>query len=185
MAKREFKLVKNIETHFDSVQHGKTDAEVEIKWEDCFICQEDSNEKLVCRSNKKRSLDLHEQYSKTVTTDALRILNRYPCHWQTYCKNLKSKCVDNKAVYHKRCRNQYNYPHYERAKNRTKTSDDKNDTYSSTKTRSHFEAKNLQEICFLGNESTKEALCRVRTFQVDKRVRYSAQRLLDETLISE
>ena len=47
MGRRSFKLVKDIATHFESVQYGKTDTEVEIKWEGCFICQENSNEKLV------------------------------------------------------------------------------------------------------------------------------------------
>ena len=77
-----------------------------------------------------------------------------------------------------------NYLHYERAKKWTKTSGDKNDANSSTKTRSHFETKNYKEICFLCDESTKEALCRFRTFQVDKRIRHSARRLLDEKLLA-
>ena len=51
MARRSFKLVKNSESHFESCTVLGKESEVEIKWGDCFTCQEDMSEKLVCRGN--------------------------------------------------------------------------------------------------------------------------------------
>lgn len=54
----------------------------------------------------------------------------------------------------------------------------------STKTRSTFEAKNFQNVCFLCGESSNESLTFVRTLQLHERVQKSAERLLDEKLLA-
>ena len=62
MARRSFRLVKDIDTHFDSTRRSSNNEdEVEVKWTDCIICQEKSKKKLVCPTNNKHTAD---QYSK-------------------------------------------------------------------------------------------------------------------------
>ena len=88
-------------------------------------------------------------------------------------------------MYHKRCRNQYNDLHYEKAIKRFKTAKfDENSPGPSKKKRSRLEAKNFQEVCFLCDDETKEPLSTVRTLQIDKRVRYSATRLPNEKSVA-
>ena len=68
MAKRSFCLVKDVETHFDSVQSdsNKNVEEIEVKWSECIICQERSKEKLIGPVSSNHNLDLQQHYSKLV-----------------------------------------------------------------------------------------------------------------------
>ena len=188
MARRSFKLVKDLETHFDSVTDSPATEESEVKWIECFICQENSKEKLVFPGGNNRRLDLKEKYSK-ILEDIRRFEGfeqfSLPLKGILQIENLEHKCTNKKAVYHKRCRTQYDDLHYQRAIKRVKkTGVPEDNRGSSTKTRSQFAARNFQKLCFLCDQSTKEALSEVRTFQLDERVRYSAKRLLDEKLLA-
>ena len=90
-----------------------------------------------------------------------------------------------KVVYHKRFRSQYNDQHYQRAIKRAKTdSNIEDEPSSSRKTRSSFDAKNFQNICFLCNESTVEQLYLATSLEMDRKVREAAAELLDERLIA-
>ena len=65
MARRSFRLVKDIDTHYDSTRRSSNNEdEVEVKWTDCIICQDKSKKKLVCPTNNKHNADLQHQYSK-------------------------------------------------------------------------------------------------------------------------
>ena len=92
--------------------------------------------------------------------------------------------MSKKAVYHKRCTSQYNDQHYQRAIKSAKTdSNIEDEPSSSRKTRSIFDAKNFQNICFLCNESTAEQPHLVTSLEMDKKVREAAAELLDERFI--
>ena len=100
-------------------------------------------------------------------------------------ENLEEECVSDKTVYHKRYRSQYNDQHYQRAIKRMKTdSIIEDEPSSSRKTRSSFDAKNFQNICFLCNESTAEQLFLVTSLEMPNKVREAVAELLDERLIA-
>ena len=100
-------------------------------------------------------------------------------------ENLEEECVSDKTVYHKRYRSQYNDQHYQRAIKRMKTdSIIEDEPSSSRKTRSSFDAKNFQNICFLCNESTAEQLFLVTSLEMPNKVREAVAGLLDERLIA-
>ena len=93
--------------------------------------------------------------------------------------------MSDKTVYHKRYRSQYNDQHYQRAIKRAKTdSNIEDEPSSSRKTRSSFDAKNFQNICFLCNESTAEQLFLVTSLEMPNKVREAVAELLDERLIA-
>ena len=100
-------------------------------------------------------------------------------------ENLEEECVSDKTVYHKRYRSQYNDQHYQRAIKRAKTdSNIEDEPSSSRKTRSSFDAKNFQNICFLCNESTAEQLFLVTSLEMPNKVREAVAELLYERLIT-
>ena len=112
--------------------------------------------------NSNHKVGHNKQYSNIVN-DIRRFENvesiSVPLRNLLKIENLEEECVSNKAVYHKRCRSQYNDQHYQRAIKRAKTdSNIEDEPSSSRKTRSSFDAKNFQNICFLCNESTAEQL---------------------------
>lgn len=189
MARRSFRLVKDLDIDFDSTHSGSNDKdEVEVEWNDCFICQEKSTEKLICPANSKHVTDLQQQYSKLVQdVKRFETVESFsdPLKHLLGMENFDNKCTTNKAVYHKRCRNKYDDFHFERSIKRAKKMEEENNLPGpSTKTRSKFEAKNFQNVCFLCGESSNESLTYVRTLQLHERVQKSAERLLDEKLLA-
>ena len=193
MARRKsFKLIKDLETNFESAKQTDDTGNVnDIKWSDCFICQEHLKEKLVCPLNRnyKHKVDPENQYSNIVCDirrfESLASISA-PLKNLLRIEDVEKTCVINKAVYHKRCRSEFNDQHYERAKKRAKTNDTKEENIpsSSRKTRSTFDAKNFQSTCFLCNNSTTEQLYLVTSLEMDKKIRDSAAEMLDERLIA-
>ena len=120
MARRSFKLVKDLETNFElaSQNHAVSEKTTDIKWSACFICQENLKDKLVCPLNSNHKVEHTKQYSNIVN-DIRRFENvesiSVPLRNLLKIENLEEKWVSNKAVYHKRCRSQYNDQHYQRA----------------------------------------------------------------------
>ena len=57
MARRSFKLVKDLEKNFESASHGSA----------CFICQEDLKDKLVCLLNSNHQVE-HKNNIQTMLT---------------------------------------------------------------------------------------------------------------------
>ena len=130
MERRSFKLVKNLETNFElaSQNHAVSDKQlilnghtvsekaIDIKWSACFICQENLKDKLVCPLHSNHKVEHTKQYSNIVN-DIRRFENvesiSVPLRNLLKIENLEEECVSNKAVYHKRCRSQYNDQHYQ------------------------------------------------------------------------
>ena len=57
MARRSFKLLKNLETNFElaSQNHAVSEKATDVEWSVCFIFQEDLKDKLVCPLNGNRN----------------------------------------------------------------------------------------------------------------------------------
>ena len=105
MARRSFRLVKDLDIDFDSTHSGSNGKEeVEVEWNDCFICQEKSTEKLICPANSKHVTDLQQQYSKLVQdVKRFETVESFsdPLKHLLGMENFDNKCTTNKAVYHK------------------------------------------------------------------------------------
>ena len=174
MTRRSFKLVKDLETNFELATQNYVVSEkgTDIKWLACFICQEDLKDKLVCQLNTNHRLE-----NVGLISVPLRNLLKM--------ENLEEECVSDKAVYHRRCRSQYNDQHYQRAIKRAKANSNiEDDLSSSRKSRSSFDSKNFQNICLLCNESTAEQLYLVTSLDMDKKLKEAAAELLDKRLIA-
>ena len=188
MARRSLSLIKDVDSQFEILNSG--DVNIEVYWSNCFICQSDSDEKVICPANSKHSVNLKESYRQVANDikrfEDLNSLSQSLIH-QVNVADIEQKCVEHKAVFHKRCRSQYDNLHYERAVKKIKLSEDTSNVSESpllAKTRSQFMAKNFQMLCFLCNEETKEGVCKVQTLKLDKRVRDVATKLLDEKLMA-
>ena len=185
-----FKLLTDVDKHYEALATETVSVE-DIVWSSCFICQEDSSDKVICPAhNSKQEVDVEEKYKRLLNEvrrlETLEIL----------CPSLKrrlqldeieKKCNEKRAVYHKKCRNRYDNQHFERANKRQKLSAEAGNSSSSTpstKTRSHFQAQNFQKKCFLCGAVTKESLHQVQTFKLDQHVRDAAERLMDEELLA-
>ena len=68
MARRSFKLVKDLETNLELVSQNYAVSEkaTDIKWSACFICQEDLKDKLACPLNSNHKVKHTKQYSNIV-----------------------------------------------------------------------------------------------------------------------
>ena len=68
MARRSFKLVRDLETNFELVNqnHAISEKATDIKWSTCFTCQEDLKDKLVCLLNSNHKAEHKKQYSNIV-----------------------------------------------------------------------------------------------------------------------
>ena len=68
MARRSFKLVKDLETNFElaSQNHVVSETATGIKWSAYFICPEDLKDKLVCPLNSNHKMEHKKQYSNIV-----------------------------------------------------------------------------------------------------------------------
>ena len=68
MARRSFKLVRDLETNFELVNqnHAVSEKATDIKWSTCFTCQQDLKDKLVCLLNSNHKAEHKKQYSNIV-----------------------------------------------------------------------------------------------------------------------
>ena len=68
MARRSFKLVKDLETNFDlaSQNHAVSEKATDIKWSAWFICQEDLKDKLFRPLNSNHNVEHIKQYSNII-----------------------------------------------------------------------------------------------------------------------
>ena len=183
MARSSFSLVHDVDSHFEILNSDNLD--VEFNWNKCFICQKESDERIICPSNSSHTINLKETYER-VLNDIKRFrhfnLLSQPLQHELHVLNIEEKCVENKAGFHKRCRNLYDNQHYDRVVKKIRLSEEtilSSEIPSLTKTRSHFDAENFQKLCFFCNEERKENVCQVLTLKLDKRAK-----LLDEKLIA-
>ena len=68
MARRSFKLVRDLETNFELVNqnHAVSEKATDIKWSTCFTSQQDLKDKLVCLLNSNHKAEHKKQYSNIV-----------------------------------------------------------------------------------------------------------------------
>ena len=102
MARRSFKLVKDLETNFElaSQNHAVSEKATDIKWSACLICQEDLKDKLVCPLNSNHKVEHEKQYSNIVKD--IRLFENVesisvPLRNLLKIQNLEEECVSNKA----------------------------------------------------------------------------------------
>ena len=60
MARRSFSLVHDVDSHFEILNSDNLD--VEFNWNKCFICQKESDERIICPSNNNHTINLKETY---------------------------------------------------------------------------------------------------------------------------
>ena len=185
MSKKRFSLL-NPSEHFESFQ---ANAEQLIKWELCFICQEESSSPLTCPANSTSDRDGTRGYSTVIANlTNFKGIGKLPASLQVRIQreNLLQDLIQNKAKFHKSCRNSYDSYHYERACKRRKTEDlSEESLLSAPSTRSRFAAQNFTPTCFFCEEpETEVKLCNARTLGLDRRVREAARRLSDERLLA-
>ena len=117
MTRRSFKLFTDINEHYDYVT---TENVIEIEWQKCIICQTDTTEKTICPANNKNNEgDIVERYKLLIgnirrfESDLCPTLKR-----RIEFEQIEGQCYENKAVYHKKCRNRYDDQHFERENNK-------------------------------------------------------------------
>ena len=113
MARKSFRLVKDLDKNFCKIQSNE-----DIKWTECLICQEHcSKEKLISPVSNNHKLDLRTQYSKLIEDiRRFKVVGTLTLYLQgiVSLQNIETLCFENKAVYHKRCKNRYDDYHFER-----------------------------------------------------------------------
>ena len=69
MARRSFKLLKNLETNFESASqnHAVSEKATDVEWSVCFIFQEDLKDKLVCPLNGNRKWSIKNNIQTLLT----------------------------------------------------------------------------------------------------------------------
>ena len=101
--------------------------------------------------------------------------------------SIEKKCCEEKAVFHKTCKNKFDDYHFGRVSGKKKKNNDGDDDKASPnliKTRSNFTATNFQKSCFFCESSSHEPLHVIQTFKVDQNIRKAANILMDERLIA-
>ena len=160
----------------------------EINWNLCILCQETTEEKLQCPSNKKginRDL-VYDNLAKTLydfnKIDSLEFdINRLDNG-----SGIKETLIYENASWHKTCKVKYNKTELVRANKRKRISLSTENEVSKKITRhstnnSYPESK-LQ--CFFCDGMLDKDYRRASTFELDKNVRKAAYMLNDENLIS-
>ena len=115
MSKRKFELVSASESF-------RTDSNLVMKktnWNLCLVCQSDSNEKLVCPSNSKRT----DKFAGFKTLlEGIRDFEKvkelpYDLSSGRLCEGEKSELetlIEKNAKYHKSCKNKFDSHHLDR-----------------------------------------------------------------------
>jgi len=183
MARKSFSFIKDVNKHFNNVANSSnTDSASDLNWKICFICQSADKEKLICPANSTHATNLKESYKQLL--DDIRRFKAFTLIEKSLTEKLtkidiEEKCVENKAVFHKRCRSKYDNLHYERATKRKKVEDVSNEAKSDSiplnsspcKTRSKFVASNFKKCCFFCNNDANEVLSQVQTLVLDTKIR--------------
>lgn len=157
--KKSFKL-DNIEIFDVSVNTDEKD----IIWTKCFICQKDTAEKTSCPANVVKILDNIRRFDLLIDlSTSLKERLAFP--------SIEKKCCEEKAVFHKTCKNKFDDYHFGRVSGKKKKNNDGDDDKASPnliKTRSNFTATNFQKSCFFCESSSHEPLHVIQTFKVDQ-----------------
>ena len=190
MSEKKFTLLDAV-ADFDTAS-VRISTNQDSNFELCFICQEPSEEQLVCpatnstRTDKSTGyLTLVQQLKQFETIGELPISISSRVNYLS-CNDLLERFVSNKAKFHKKCRNKYDKQHYNRAsKKRKLSSESVSDTVLPPSTRARYTAQNFQPKCFFcDKEDSAENLTKAQTFELDRKVRNAANHLCDEMLLA-
>jgi hypothetical protein len=185
MSKKRFSLV-NASENFHNFQ---VNVDQVINWDLCFICQEESSTSpLICPASST-SDDGTRGYSTVIDNlKNFKAIGKLSALLKVRIdrENVLQDLIQNKAKFHKSCRNSYDSYHYERACKRRRTEECSDESLLTPSTRSKFVAQNFICLtCFFCDEpDTAGNLCNARTLGLDTRVRDAATRLSDEKLLA-
>ena len=190
MSKNKFSL---LETPFD-FQEPIEDEEQERAsiWGRCFICQAVTHDKLICPATHSWQVDkslgyrsIAKQLKKFEEIGELPNSIRRRNYFLSY-EELTESLFQNKAKFHKHCKNRYDEHHYGRAtKKRKSMGNDENDLISTPKTRARYSAHNFVPQCFFCKKvGTDVNLTQAQTLSLDRRIRDAAIQLQDEKLLA-
>lgn len=203
MTKRRYSAAENLESF----------AVSSFDWNLCILCQEKTNEKLICPANvNRRNPDNHDP-NKTYQ-DILTNLNRFIdlgeapftriCIPDTFLDSMNSEIyVDNMGKFHKTCKSKVSDMKLERAEKRRHSSHLETsqhfvdhqtslDTFDDVEIRINDADKRIssrksevdvKKICFFC-ESEEGELHAASTFKMDQKVRSYAKQLQDSELIA-
>ena len=148
----------------------------EFDWDCCIICQEVKKERLQCPVNASETHSRKEIGTTTENLKAFSILGA-DTSLTKYFKNkeITSLILErNKGKWHESCRLRFNSTKLNRLGKRSLEIDDDNDETSRRKSLRTIknDPKKFPKKCFFdcGDESDKQILHAVTTFQVDRRV---------------
>ena len=126
MSEKKFTLLGAV-ADFDTAS-VRISTNQDSNFELCFICQEPSEEQLVCpatnstRTDKSTGyLTLVQQLKQFGTIGELPISISSRVNYLS-CNDLLERYVSNEAKFHKKCRNKYDKQHYDRASKKIKLS---------------------------------------------------------------
>ena len=168
-------------------------------WDICFLCQQNSREKLICPS---KSIQKYKYVGyKTLVNDLLQFesngLLELSLNGLAENKNslLETFKILKQASFHKTCRNRYDHDHLqlklENLKNVHETAEDQNCRVNSAepseikRRRSTRQLNSIEHNClFCNEEDSKENLRQAMTFKLDLRLRHGAKLLNDFVLLT-
>ncbi len=190
MSKKKFAL---LEASTDCQQAAVAKAiATEPDWNACFICQDETDEPLICPAQKSNQVDklsgyrsIAEQLFKFAEIDELpkNVANRLS---GLDCNQLFEKLVAKEGKYHKKCKNRYDNFHYQRVCKKRKTAADSQAVFPPPpSTRARYSAENFRPKCFFcEKEDSEDNLTQAQTLGLDQRVRNAAITLCDEALLA-
>ena len=190
MSKSKFSL---LETPFEC-QEPIEDKEQERGsiWGRCFICQAVTQDKLICPATNSWQVDkslgyrsIAEQLKKFDEIEELPNSIRCRIYFLSH-EELTESLFQNKAKFHKYCKNTYDEHHYGLANKKRKfMGNDENDLISTPKTRARYSAHNFVPQCFFCEKGGIDGnLTQAQTLSLDKRVLDAAIQLQDEKLLT-
>lgn len=180
MTSKKFQLVNTWE-------ESASNQPAETNWELCVICQEETAESLISPLSSKRK-DLGKGYQSLAENLAkFDELGRLPRTLQLgridEGQGIEAAMVANEAKWHKTCRLHYNNQMLQRAQKRENECAETDVPRKCSRLQSSV--KPSKEVCFFCNQTAgSDSLHEVTTFQVDQRVRKSAELTGDSLLLA-
>ena len=168
---------------------------IPINWKLCVICQVKTNEPLQCPANSKRS-DVGAGYKSLVDNiklfhDVGEIPLKVDLSKLNDGSGVENSLLQNKASWHKSCRNKFNITEIKRAQKRKACENERRPEESSpcrtrrTSSLHSFKGKSSELRCFFCDEVDSNAnLHRASTEVIDKRVKECAVQLKDRNLLA-
>ena len=166
-------------------------SKVKTDWNKCCICQKVTNEVLQCPTRAKRhDIKVGQGYS-TLSSNIMRFseLGELPVFLELERldegSGIETTLINNKAVWHKLCYNNFNTTKLQRAEKRVIASDSEQENGPAKKYRCRSSFQEMpKDCCFFCGEGPLESLHEAATMHLDSRVRKCARDLQDESLLA-